>query len=236
MVETVKHGRGVLYIVWGTKADPVLQRSIDSLHRWHPELPVHVERLQVDDDWRAYNLKATMMEISPFEETLFLDADTVVLDDLSAAFDKAASHGLACTIADCPTTRRYLHDPQLKGRDITEYNTGVLFFTEKARPVFDRWRDLVSTVDSRIPVPLPDGARGVQPVADQASFALAVEQLDFNPHVLPVTWNFRPERQRGFFGPLHIWHGYQDVWSWILDVNTRYAENPDKIVVFHGYD
>src|SRR3954452_11029451 len=75
--------RGILYVCWGEEVESALQLSLQSLKRYHPELPVHVERLPAES---SYLDKARMMEMSPFEETLFLDADTVVLGNLDFGF------------------------------------------------------------------------------------------------------------------------------------------------------
>ena len=114
---------GVLYLVWGEYDGSALERSRQSLARVHPDMPVEVTELPVGSTLLE---KAQMMEFSPFEETLFLDADTVVLDDLSYGFEQMRRFGLACSICECPWARRYTG---LSG-DMVEYNTGVLFFTE----------------------------------------------------------------------------------------------------------
>src|SRR5262249_10934835 len=79
------------------------------------------------------------MESSPFDETLFLDADTVVLDRLDFGFDQAQRFGLACSICECPWSRRYRGLPKDDG---VEYNTGVLFFTRSVQALFSRWTRL----------------------------------------------------------------------------------------------
>lgn len=195
--------RGILYITWGDKSDTVLNRSMDSVVQHHGALPVHVVRLP-----EAATLleKAKMFDMSPFEETLFLDADTVVLGRLDFGFDKAVRHGLACAICECPWARRYRG---LAG-DMVEYNTGVLFFTAAARPVFDAWRQLAAAVDSAIPI-LHRGRVHHMPLNDQAGFALALERTGFLPFVLPLNWNFRPKWHKSLFGPVKIWHDYSEV-------------------------
>ena len=150
--------------------------------------------------------KARMMELSPFEETLFLDADTVVLDDLSYGFEQVRRFGLACSICECPWARRYAG---LSG-DMVEYNTGVLFFTEFARPVFNAWRACVAEIDSSIL--FHNGQELARmPLNDQAGFAKAIDDTGFRPFILPYNWNFRPKWHKSWFGPLKIWHDYSDV-------------------------
>lgn len=199
-------GWGVTYLVWGG-AERVLQRSLAAIARVHPELPVHVERLPDDTDPEAGLLaKSRMATFSPFEKTLFLDADTVVLGRLDLGFTKAERFGLACTINECPWARRY---PGLPA-DLIEYNTGVLFFTAAARPIFDRWPDLAASTDSSTVWNDVDGTVRGMKHADQASFAVAVEDSGMQPFVLPMNYNLRPGWQRSFFMPVKVWHDYGD--------------------------
>src|SRR5262245_21729104 len=120
-----KAKRGILYMRWGPNA-PVLERSLRYVRAIHPELPVHVVELPAEASLLD---KAGMYDHSPYEETLFLDVDTVVLDRLDFGFEMAVKHGLACCICENPWARRY---GGIKG-DLIEYNTGVLFFTKDGK-------------------------------------------------------------------------------------------------------
>lgn len=198
--------RGVLYITWPGEIDPapLLARSALSLAEWHPELPYHVVKMPTGATLLD---KAAMADLTPYEQTLFLDVDTVVMGRLDFGFEMAERHGLACCICEAPLARRYagLRDCG----DLVEYNTGVLFWTRKASPVFEAWRRRRHEVDSSIQFKL-GGQVTTMPLNDQASFALAVRETGFNPFVLPMNWNFRPLWQRSFFGPVKAWHDYAD--------------------------
>ena len=222
-------GRGVLYIVWGDVAVAAAERSRRSLAKHHPELPVEFLHLgNPPDPFLLLAEKAKMMELSPFDETLFLDADTVVLGRLDFGFEQAARHGLACVIGDCPWARRY--NKSLKG-DIVEYNTGVLFFTRKAQPVFDAWRRLAPILDSSSLVVQDGKVQGVQPYNDQCAFAAAIDETRFSPFVLPINWNFRAAFQRTFFGPIRIWHAYDEPPQVFFDL-AKYYESDDAIIQY----
>ena len=195
--------RGVLYLVWGQFDQSLLDRAIASVREFHPELPVEIARL--GDDATLLD-KAGMLDLTPFDETLFLDADTVVLGDLGFGFDKASRQGLACSICECPWARRY---GGISG-DIVEYNTGVLFFTRDAKPVFDAWKFRVRDIDSSIVFRSGDRLARM-PLNDQAGFAMAIEDTGFNLFVLPYNWNFRPKWHKSWYGPLKIWHDYEPV-------------------------
>jgi hypothetical protein len=195
--------RGVLYLVWG-QIDELLNRSIESVERVHPELPIQVCRLH---DEATLLDKAEMYDLSPFDETLFLDADTVVLSRLDHGFHQAKKHDLACCICECPWGNRY---PSITG-DLVEYNTGVLFFqrSQKCKQLFDTWKRIAAEVDSSIEWTSRDGNHRM-PLNDQASFAIACYENNFNPFVLPLNWNLRPKWHKTWFGSVRIWHDYED--------------------------
>lgn len=220
--------RGVLYMVWGDKADQVLERSRRSLALHHPELPVEVVRIEAKDLYEGFLEKAKMRGLSPFRETLFLDADTVVMGRLDFGFEKAAKHGIACCINECPWAKRNRNS--LKG-DIIEYNTGVIFFSDKAAAVFDAWEEFAPKLDSSI-VFLNGDRTMTMPRNDQCSFAAAIERTDFVPFVLPLNWNYRPMYHEAFFGPIKVWHGYADPPEQYFKLN-RYYEDPESIIQFH---
>jgi hypothetical protein len=198
--------RGVVYIVWGNKTEPKLQamlnRSIASLRRVHPDLPSTVRELP---DGASLLDKASMYELSPYEQTLYLDADTEVVGRLDAGFEKAAKFGVACSICEAPFGRRY---KSLRG-DLVEYNTGVIFFSrggECAR-LFARWTELAHTLDSSIQFEVGNRTE-TMPCNDQAGFAGAFEELGMTPFVLPLNWNYRPRWMPCVYGPVKVWHDY----------------------------
>lgn len=233
--------RGIVYCVYGTRihgqsVEHWLDRSIRSVRRHHPDLPVHTIRTDAPSPESKEGLnffslreKTKVFAQSPFDLTLFLDIDTVVLDDIGYGFAAAERHGLACCISECPWARRYRG---LAARaDLIEYNTGVMFFSRAAAPVFEGWARLAATVDAASLV-VRGGGIGVMNFNDQASFALAIDEAGFNPHVLPPNWNYRPEWSAGFFGPLKIWHDYGDPPPVLLDINRYYGES-EPVIQFH---
>ena len=199
-------GRGALYMVWGEAAEREAQASAASLSLSNPGLAYTIHRMP---EGSCLLDKAEMFDISPYEETVFLDSDTRILGDLSFGFERAREYGIACCICECPWASRY---PSIAG-DCIEYNTGVLFFDKRhagAERVFYAWQDYAGAVDSSITWDC--GGRTLRmPYNDQAGFALAVEAEKFNPFVLPMNWNFRPQWHRTWFGGLKVWHGRHDV-------------------------
>jgi len=217
--------RGVLFIVWkgDCNTPDLLDRAIAGVRETNPTLPVHVQRLP---DGSTLLDKARMLEYSPFDETLFLDADTVALGDLSYGFEQAKRHDVACCINECPWARRYLGLAE-RG-DLVEYNTGVLFFTKAARPLFDEWQRQNETLNSAHYF-LSARGRECMPLNDQAGFAAAVDALGWSPFVLPMNWNFRKRWHFSLMGPVKVWHDYDDPTPDILGFNEEHAE-PGSVI------
>ena len=221
--------RGILSIYWGEEARLPIERLKTSVKKFHPDLPHESLKVEAPSgDPSSLNQKAAMLDFSPFDETLFLDLDTVVLGNLDFGFEKAKQFGLALSICEAPWGKRY---PKVFTGDELEYNTGVIFFTQAAKIVFDKWKQLAPTIDSSI---LGVNEQGVYTMAanDQGSFALAVEQTGFNPFILPLNWNFRPQWHRSFFGPIKIWHDYADPPPF-FDELTEYYSSKDSIIQYH---
>ena len=166
--------RGVVYIVSGAQGKAAL-RSLESLRRFGLDYCVR----EVDQG-SLTSAKTRLPELSPFQATLFLEPDAIVLDDLSFGFEMAARHGLALSIAT--TCWAGTGKP-----DLVQYDLGVVFFTRTPRTerLFDRWR------------------RG----ADDGSFAQAAYDTASNPFVLPENWNFRAKPL--VCGPIKIWNSSQ---------------------------
>lgn len=228
--QTASAKRGILYVKWGrydpyfhNPIDATLQRSIDSLRAFHPELPIHVHTLP--DDASLLD-KAGLFNWTPFEETLCLDLDTVVLDRLDFGFEMACKHGLACCICECPWARRY---SGIQG-DLVEYNTGVQFFTRRAKPIYDAWADMVRKIDSSMHL-YRDGELTVMPCNDQAAFALAIAASPVPPFILPINWNYRPHWNNSFWGPIKIWHDYRPPFQSVVDFSRKQAL-PDAVIQF----
>lgn len=221
--------RGIITLVWGEKSNLPVDRLLASTKKYHPELPHHVIELNPQaTGLSALHEKAKMFAVSPFDETLYLDSDTVVMGKLDFGFEKAKLHGLAVCICECPWARRYKN---IFSGDEVEYNTGVIFFTKSSASVFDVWLQNCRTLDASL-LHLVDGVPTVMPVNDQGTFAAAIEGTRTNPYVLPFNWNFRPTWNRSFFGPIKIWHDYSDPLSDIEKLNAYYASR-SHVIQYH---
>lgn len=131
---------------------------------------------------------------------LFLDSDTVVIDDISLGFQKAERFDIAVSPAPHYSLDYFWGFDQimnLEGIDCRgqlQYNTGVIFFknSQMTKSIFMRWRELALRYQNKF-------------MNDQPFFTLAMEELDFNPYTLSISYNYR-----GFgdaiSGIVRIWH------------------------------
>jgi hypothetical protein len=102
---------GVVYVVFGKQAQMLCAKSLASLRKYNPDLPVvvvgdlpmyqyHVRRIPWKKDTAAYNakrskrfrfesgiVKPALFDISPFDNTLYLDVDTEIRGDITQGFN-----------------------------------------------------------------------------------------------------------------------------------------------------
>jgi len=191
-----KENRGVVYVYWGDRAKEEVNKSIASI----VPLPYHIIEL---DKTSNLNDKSKMYDLSPFDETVFLDTDTVVLDDITYGFEMANKFGIAITIA--PACYAGRHDKSFT-KDLVEYNNGVVFFKKdhKVKEVFEKWKELAFNY----------------PIS-QTGLARAFELCNFNPFVLPQNYNYRADFLSPVFGPIKIWHSRLPIPKNIEDWNNK---------------
>ncbi len=217
--------RGVLYLVWGDYNQQSLKRSIVSLQHWHPELEHRVVTLPDDSNVLC---KSQMYDLSPFDETLYLDADTTVMGKLDYGFLKAKQHGMALCINCNPWNRRYRI---VQHSDEVEYSSGVVFFDKtnhSALNVFREW-DNYRDVDTGTLYRTDAGEIKEQKYNDQALLSIAIRDCRFNPFTLPLNWNLHPRWQKTFWGELKILHGYSDIPRSLLRWNEEQSK-PDAVI------
>jgi len=145
--------------------------------------------------------KALMYDVAPFDTNLFLDNDTLAFDDLEFGFRQADRWHICVCIAPSPCLSyswRIHAKEEGMSLDYIQYNSGVVFFkkSNEAQKVFDRWKSMVIETEAKW---------------DQHLFSYAFHREQFNPFVLPVNWNYRP--QKGIVpvnGPIRILHCKED--------------------------
>jgi hypothetical protein len=209
---------GVCYLLIGRKHAPLLAVSIHSL-RNHYAGPVAIlagdEDAQryaqlIADDPRAgdvrvvkwqfqggqrgsvYFAKCKMLDLSPFERSVFLDADTIVQGDFSGLCPDGATVKLT-QFSNWRTDGRRIRGRVMGWRDTAPMlvaravgssfpaiNTGVMAFTKDAKPFFQAWGELCS--------------RNIGFICDELSCQLCY--LDFPHQVLDDRFNWCPVHSR----------------------------------------
>ena len=156
--------KGALYIAYGEKAVENVSLSASLLKKHAPDLPIAVitdaETIpeadylirHIDMDQGARQIKTRIYSLSPFYKTLYLDADTEVLQDPQHGFDLLE---LADLVIGQDTVRIFNQNkhPHLVKEEIQKtkretgggeyayYNTGVMFFrrSERMKELMQAW-------------------------------------------------------------------------------------------------
>jgi hypothetical protein len=208
---------GVIYLAFGAPYLAMALTSMASLRVFNPNAPVCVvtnvcrrppnlwSSVQ-NFDWTFVDevtsnnriIKTNMYQYSPFEKTLYLDCDTLILSDISQIlfflehFDLVLKHyGLSEVDSE---TKQMLFDGTVRFGDIGHFNSGVLGFRRgaKVERFFDYWNGLYRRYGKR----------------DQPSLVEALYLSDVRLLPLPRRWNegdltFSDRRRRN---ETAIWH------------------------------
>lgn len=184
--------RGVVYVAFGQRAQAEMSASRDTLARFHPDWPVHVMSTSLPGaPERATNkqlsrwAKASMLSWSPFDDTLYLDADTRIRGDLSAGFAILANGWDVAMVASenqghdwlwhSTDEDRALTRAEWGGMEALQLQCGLMFVrrNEATRALWGRW--------------LAEWARGQG--EDQGAFLRAYCQAPVKLWLLGKPWN-----------------------------------------------
>jgi len=208
--------RGVLYIAFGDNFIKEMLLSAESVKKHNPNLPITVfTNSPVDSEFvdrsvlidvKHLRPKIDYIAATPYDETLFLDTDTIINRDIEDMFellnnfDYAATHDLARKRKKYSATiPEYKNIPY----SFSEVNTGVMVFkkNDAVMKLFKAWRENFYKYYHYCPW-------------DQPSFRVSLwksiqDGLKF--YVFPVEYNIRSkanrEKQRKFhheFGEEHL--------------------------------
>lgn len=155
---------------------------------------------------------------------LFLDSDTVVIDNIDFGFEQAAKHGLAISIASNYSLADYYgtSDVMLKegvsvaGQSL--YNSGVIFYrtSPDVLALLKEWRAVAMRNLGAL-------------LGDQEALTIAMLATDFNPYVLSKSFNVRGLLEV-LSGTAFIWHGKAPVPEGINSL----AVGPSRRILVQG--
>lgn len=216
------NSRTIVFLAWGEAAIDGVVRCLKESKL--PDYPVFVitdeetpvQKLPAKVSVTRKNLhffsgkvrKSALLSMLPegLETVLFLDVDTIVLDDISLGFDMAEKHGIAMapaphySLADFRNFQKIMILEGVMPRGQLLYNSGVIFFSlkhPKTRAVFNLGMALAQKYPNA-------------PWGDQTYLTLAMDLLAFNPYTLSPSFNHRAFGEL-ISGSLRIWHSYKPV-------------------------
>ena len=149
--EASRNVAGFVYVATGTAYLPEAFKSAESLRRHHPELPICLITDHPPEDRGPFTeirrpvgrvrhspIDKVLAYEAPYDQIVFLDTDTFVLDDLNPLFGTLEKFDLAL-LQDVNRGWNYeLPDVPLI---FTEFNTGVIAFrkTPRVAEFFETW-------------------------------------------------------------------------------------------------
>ena len=206
---------GAVYII---THDPryvgLLLNSAASLRKAMPSLPItvfsqfpidsslieHVERVTPTAD--GFYDKARLMQESPYDRTLFVDADTYVLDSLGELFTLMDHFDCAATHEEYVNTdwdNRYPR-PEIPS-SFPEFNTGVIVYrrSNRVREFLREWSSLYAGFLEAHPG---------EPINDQPFFRAAAYSNDIRIATLSREYNCKFRGQGYLNGRVKVLHGH----------------------------
>lgn len=187
--EMAETSRGVVYVAWGRDHVEVAQRSAASVKRSNPGLGTAIWCKQGDDisgfDQAFYipeglkRPKVNVLGDSPYDETLFLDNDTIVRADLASLFELLRKYEMCGAQVILWHRPRHLKKIALDlPETFPEINTGVLLYrkTDRVQAFFRDWAETFAASGMGI---------------DQPSFREVLWRSDVEFYVFPPQFNKR---------------------------------------------
>lgn len=154
--------QGVMFVAVGAKAGFHARMALQTLRNYHPKIKVLVvgdqkikgaefqpfEAIGKPGRWAKVNLD----KLSPWDETLFLDADTRIRGNLSLGFRLLSIGWDFVMVPSRPQGPEFIYHATAEEREYTldvlpadpyQLNTGVMWFskTTRVKRFFAAWRD-----------------------------------------------------------------------------------------------
>ncbi len=206
---------GAVYIITqDPRYVPMLITSAESLKRAMPDLPITVfsqfpienplfeNVIRVEPTQDGFYDKATWIEKTPYDRTLFIDADTYVLDPVPELFSLLDQFDCAATHEEYLSTdwfKRYTRDDIPSS--FPEFNTGILLLkrSEKMQRLLRNWGDLYRDYLHEKPG---------QELNDQPFFRAAAYHSDIRIATLTREYNCKYRGQGYLNQRVKILHGH----------------------------
>ena len=191
--------RGVLYIVFGENFIQEMKFSAESVKQHNPDLHItvfsdrsvecdFVDDVQIMNEVRHLRPKIDYISLAPYDQTLFLDTDTIINHNLEDLFGILEKYDLALVHDLARKRKKFFNTIPEYGQipySFSEVNTGVMAFNknDKVIKLFEAWRENFYKYYNVVPW-------------DQPSFRISLWKSDASLYVLPVEYNIRSKANR----------------------------------------
>lgn len=211
---------GAIYIVTqNPRYVDLLLSSASSLKHAMPELPITVfsqfpiesplfeKIVRVKPTEDGFYDKARLIQESPYDRTLFVDADTYVVSTFPEVFTLLDRFDCAATHEEYLNTdwnNDYVR-PDIPA-SFPEFNTGILLLkrSDRMARLLQEWSSLYLAYLREKPIHGPDD----QPLGDQPFFRVAAYYSDVRIATLSREYNCKFRGQGYLNGPVKILHGH----------------------------
>jgi hypothetical protein len=209
---------GAIYIITqDSRYTGLLLNSAASLKRVMPDLPITVftqfplessdfERvIRVDGSQDGFYDKTLLMQQTPYERTLFVDADTYIVEPVPELFTMLDQFDFAATHEEYQNTDWHNRYPRPDiPPSFPEFNTGILAYRRSSRMdgVLKDWSDLYHSFLENHPG---------QKINDQPFFRAAVYSNQVCIATLTREYNCKFRGQGYLNGRVKILHGHVDL-------------------------
>jgi len=233
--------RGILYIAFGEAFTKEALYSAESVKKNSPNIPIcmmtdmrdlvsispYVDII-VDIKVNHVRVKVDYISHSPFEETIYLDSDTCIVEDISDMFDMLQKYDI-CAIYDFARKRKKYSDIIPEYSDIpygfSEVNGGVFVYKDnkKTKEFFNHWREKFYQYYD-----LTSGW-------DQISLRIALWQSNVSLGILPIEYNVRGKDNRAKIDLPHVKAdlGEKHMAPRILHMHAAKDDKPGKVKAIH---
>lgn len=206
--------RGITYVCWG-KCIEEAENSARTAKRFGLNTSLIAPEYNGDIFDRFIRTQEKLMHsrqrvfvyhLSPWDETLYLDSDTVILGDLTFGFDMAHKFGIALAIAPaCYLKYHWKLEQNDLPAELPDYNAGVIFFNRHHPRMKNLWQMVQEELKNCL-------QHREQHDYDQLALSLLLYKKEINPYALPQNWNLRPQHgMRNGYGPIKIWHSRNSI-------------------------
>ena len=214
--------RGILYIATGRKSVEETLRSAATVRRYMPNLAMTLvsdlapgsdlfeQHIPVDQPTFGPADKVDHIHRSPYDETLYLDSDTLLLADIRPLFELLQQFDFAAALSPYRAQFRVTQVPDA----FPEYNSGVLLFRrcEVIAELFQKWSRNYHDQPSQKPEWLLPGGKHIYggDLPNQPALRRALYQSSVRIAALPPEYNCRINFPGALHTPVKLIHGRPD--------------------------